>query len=441
MSKELTQADLEAIERFKAFLRIRSITSEIPMGADKQVIEFVETQAKELGLEFNVYTYTEGYPVLVCTLKGQNPDQQSVLLNCHYDVVPVYPEKWDHDPFAAVELENGDIVARGTQDMKCVCIQYFEAIRRLLANGFKPERTIHIALQPDEECGGKLGMAKWIKSEEFKKLNVGFALDEGIANETNKMTLFYGERTVWWLKLIARGPTGHASRFIKDTAVEKLFNAVKKFLDYRRYQEALLEDSSLPRDHTFPAPAMEQAEAKGEHHDSHVGCKHAVAAQLGDVVTLNLTLLQAGLSNGNSYALNVIPIEAVAGFDIRIPPHVSLQEFEKQIREAIGDIEIEFVVKSEVNRVTSLDPEVNVHWCRFKRACDAAGVELESQIFPAATDGRYLRNEADLPVLGFSPIRKQPILLHEHNERLNKHTFIEGISVFEHVITEISKLE
>lgn len=31
----------------------------------------------------------------------------------------------------------------------------------------------------DEEIGGKLGMAKFVQHEEFKKLNVGFALDEG----------------------------------------------------------------------------------------------------------------------------------------------------------------------------------------------------------------------------------------------------------------------
>lgn len=33
--------------------------------------------------------------------------------------------------------------------------------------------------------------------EEFKKLNVGFALDEGYANPTEKFSVFYGERTVW----------------------------------------------------------------------------------------------------------------------------------------------------------------------------------------------------------------------------------------------------
>ena len=42
-----------------------------------------------------------------------------------------------------------------------------------------------------------LGMKEFVKMDEFKKLNVGFALDEGYANPTEKYSLFYGERTVW----------------------------------------------------------------------------------------------------------------------------------------------------------------------------------------------------------------------------------------------------
>ena len=31
----------------------------------------------------------------------------------------------------------------------------------------------------DEEVGGKLGMAKFVKTDIFKKMNIGFGLDEG----------------------------------------------------------------------------------------------------------------------------------------------------------------------------------------------------------------------------------------------------------------------
>lgn len=64
-------------------------------------------------------------------------------------------ECWNYDAFEGQILENGDIVGRGTQDMKCVCIQYVEAIRRLKDSGFQPTRTVYLSFVPDEEIGGK----------------------------------------------------------------------------------------------------------------------------------------------------------------------------------------------------------------------------------------------------------------------------------------------
>jgi aminoacylase len=49
----------------------------------------------------------------------------------------------------------------------------------------------------DEEIGGILGMALFVKTEAFKNLNIGFALDEGLANPTDAFTIYYGERAPW----------------------------------------------------------------------------------------------------------------------------------------------------------------------------------------------------------------------------------------------------
>ena len=107
--------------------------------------------------------------------------------------------------------------------MKCVTIQYLEAIRRLKNRGVTPKRTIHLTFMPgqvitcilliifqtiiivpkylfackDEEVGGKLGMQVFLRSKEWLELNVGFALDEGLANPTDEFTVFYGERMPW----------------------------------------------------------------------------------------------------------------------------------------------------------------------------------------------------------------------------------------------------
>jgi aminoacylase len=89
----------------------------------------------------------------------------------------------------------------------------------------------------------------------------------------------------------------------------KLISSINQFLEFRASEEAKL--------------------------GAHSGCKHAVALKLGDVTTLNLTVLKGGVTpdNGATYAYNVVPMEAEAGFDIRIPPAVDLAEFEDKIKE------------------------------------------------------------------------------------------------------------
>ena len=49
----------------------------------------------------------------------------------------------------------------------------------------------------DEELGGALGMGKFVEHEEFKHMNVGFGLDEGLANPTETFTVFNGEKSAW----------------------------------------------------------------------------------------------------------------------------------------------------------------------------------------------------------------------------------------------------
>jgi aminoacylase len=115
-------------------------------------------------------------------------------------------EKWVHPAFEARELDNGDIVSRGTQDMKCVGIQYVEALRRLMArNEATFPRTIHVGFLPDEEIGGHDGICQLLASEWWKTLNVGVALDEGLANDGDSYNVYYAERSVWWVMVHATG--------------------------------------------------------------------------------------------------------------------------------------------------------------------------------------------------------------------------------------------
>lgn len=90
----------------------------------------------------------EKNPVVVMTWLGTEPSLQTIVLNSHMDVVPVIEKTWTHPPFAA-EIDSKDqIFARGTQDMKCVGLQYLIAIKSLKQSGVKLKRTIHIIYVP-----------------------------------------------------------------------------------------------------------------------------------------------------------------------------------------------------------------------------------------------------------------------------------------------------
>ncbi|CAG8578983.1 10716_t:CDS:2, partial [Scutellospora calospora] len=260
-----------------------------------------------------------------------------------------------------------------------------------------------------EEIGGKDGMGYFIESDDFKKLNVGFALDEGIANPNDALRVFYGERVLWWINVKARGNTGHGSQFIKDTAVSKLNRIINKFMEFRTSQEQQLAI-----------------------------CVNADGSKykIGDVTTINLTMLNAGVQH------NVIPEEAIAGFDIRISPNVNLTAFKNFIEEIVysePDTTIEFVQHNGAIRNTPLD-ESNIWWVVFRDFCKERNVIIEPEIFPATTDARYIRN-GGIPALGVSYIKNTPILLHDHDERINENLFLEGIEFYKDLINHLANIQ
>jgi len=51
-------------------------------------------------------------------------------------------------------------------------------------------------LKIDEEVGGVNGMKLFSTSEEFKKLNVGLGLDEGIVENDDKLRVVWSERAI-----------------------------------------------------------------------------------------------------------------------------------------------------------------------------------------------------------------------------------------------------
>lgn len=66
-----------------------------------------------------------------------------------------------------------------------------------------------------------------------------------------------------------------------------------------------------------------------------------------------------------------------------------------------------------------------------------SGVKYHTEIFPANTDSRYLRNKG-YPAYGISPLHHTPVLLHDHDEFIYEHVFLEGIPFYEDLISALA---
>uniref|UniRef100_A0AAQ5XY85 N-acyl-L-amino-acid amidohydrolase n=1 Tax=Amphiprion ocellaris TaxID=80972 RepID=A0AAQ5XY85_AMPOC len=327
-------ADDPSVGLFREYLRLRTVHPEPDYDA---ALRFLNRIAEELELPITKIEVCPGRVVTIMTWEGTKPTLKSILLNSHTDVVPVFQEHWKYDAFSAFKDAEGNIYARGSQDMKCVTIQYIQAVRRLKAEGWKPMRTVHLMFVPDEEVGGHKGMETFVKHPEFQKLNVGFALDEGLANPGEGFTVFYGERNPW--------------------------------CEYKTHR------------------------TQGIH----------LSDQFQGTSDFNLAFLNSQLS---------------------------------WCKEAGEDVTYEFAQKHMNQSVTSTD-ENDPWWSAFSATCKAMNMTLEKEIFPAATDSRFIR-AVGIPAIGFSPMNRTPILLHDHNEYLNEQVFLKGIIVYEKLIPALA---
>ncbi|WCJ28577.1 Peptidase M20/M25/M40 family protein [Euphorbia peplus] len=395
------------ITRFQQYLQIDTAQ---PSPDYYAVADFLHSQANTIGLESESIEFVKSKPLVLIKWRGSDASLPSILLYSHTDVVPVEQHKWTHPAFAAHLDSDGNIYARGSQDMKCVGMQYLEAIRRLKGNGFSPVRSVYLAFSPDEEIGGHDGAEKFAQSEIFESMNVGVVLDEGLASPTEKYRPFFAERSPWWLVIKANGVPGHGAKLYDNSAMENLLKSIESVRRFRASQFDLVK-----------------AGLKAE----------------GEVVSVNMVSLKAGIPSPTGFVMNMQPSEAEAGFDIRIPPTADPESLERRIAEEWAPVSrnmtFEFKQKNTVSDkfgkplLTKIDSS-NPWWALLEEAVTKANGKLgKPEIFPAATDSRYFRLQG-IPAIGFSPMANTPVLLHDHNEFLNQGEYLRGIDMYESIL-------
>jgi carboxypeptidase PM20D1 len=168
---------------------------------------------------------------LVFTWRGTDPSLPAGALLAHQDVVPVAdPSSWTHPPFAGV-IADGFVWGRGSLDDKQSIVAQLAAVEALLAEGFRPRRTLYFAMGHDEEMGGS-GARAFASSLAGEQLD--FVLDEGgmvsvgVLDGLSAPAALIGvsEKGYVSLELSVTADGGHSSMPPPHTAVGTLAQAI-----------------------------------------------------------------------------------------------------------------------------------------------------------------------------------------------------------------------
>eukprot|EP00775_Hariotina_reticulata_P006875 gene6876-7091_t len=150
------------------------------------------------------------------TWQGSQPQLSPVLFISHTDVVPVPTEtlqNWTYPPFSG-EVADGFIWGRGALDAKVGVICLLEAAAALLAEGYKPLRTLLFAFGHDEEVGHIASelSSQGIELEMVWDEGIGISLD-GLPPFTSQPVALVGtaEKSYQSLQLTVHSKGGHSS--------------------------------------------------------------------------------------------------------------------------------------------------------------------------------------------------------------------------------------
>lgn len=148
--------------------------------------------------------------------------------------------------------------------------------------------------------------------------------------------------------------------------------------------------------------------------------------------TSSPTLLQSVKIQEDSPCLFFIAV------DVRVSPLLGQEGFQKVLDDWTDQegLEIIFEEKAPMPPASSTSAD-NLYYGIICNILGEFGFKHQVEIFPGATDSRYIR-DVGIPAYGLSPFNLTPILLHDHNEYLNKDIFLKGIQIYEKLIAKLA---
>jgi acetylornithine deacetylase/succinyl-diaminopimelate desuccinylase-like protein len=255
------------------------------------------------------------------------------------DVVTSDAAHWKVPPFSG-EIKDGYLWGRGAQDMKDEGLAQLVVMVMLKREKVALDRDVIFLAVADEEADGT-GSDWFIGHQRDLLENAEFLINEGGENLLENGKVKYvgvdvGEKTTYWLHVVAHGRPGHGSRPNPDSAPNRLVRALDRIIAYRTPLRVLPVVDEFLRDMAPQEPADRAEEYRNirkavedKKFQEEVEKDESLNFLLRD--TISLTMM------GGSEQTNVIPPEAWANLDVRILPGGDPKAVLAAVRRVVND--------------------------------------------------------------------------------------------------------
>jgi carboxypeptidase PM20D1 len=426
--------------RLALALRIRTVSPEDPADFEPRPFRAMHGYLRRMypRTHQTLESETVGDWSLLYTWRGRDPQLAPILLAAHLDVVPVDPAtlgEWQHPPFDGM-VEDGTVWGRGALDDKASVIAIFEAVERLVREGFTPERTILLALGHDEEVGGTEGARAIARLLEDRDVELAFALDEGGVVVSDYLpSLVKGqialvgiaEKGSAAIGLALEAEGGHSSAPPRRTAIGELARAVVRLEDHPMPAgidgvTARFLDELAPQVDFLPRLVLANRWLFGPLLSRYF--EEVPALDAMQRTTTAVTIFEGGLKE------NVLPNEARAVVNYRIHPRDTINAVSKHVRDTLADdrIKIAVGVRDPPRNPSAVSPVGTDAWRTLASAIRASFPE--AAVIPylviGGTDGRHYHRITD-SVYRFTPLVQGPDAL-KLAHGINEHVSIENLA-------------
>jgi acetylornithine deacetylase/succinyl-diaminopimelate desuccinylase-like protein len=379
-----------------------------PPGNEAPCVNYIDSLLNVAGFETTILAKETDRPNLITRLAGSG-QAPPLLLYGHVDVVTTAKQQWRQPPFEGKEAD-GYIWGRGALDMKGGLAMMLAALMRARAEGVRPAGDIILAILSDEETAGDCGAGYLVAEHAGQFQGVRYAIGEfgGFPLHIGGRK-FYGiqvaEKHFCWLNATVRGPGGHASLPMRDSATAALARLLTDLSERRLpvHITPVVRQMIEQIASAVPPPMKSTLIKLLEPSQTDTALEQLGSQQsLFDALlhnTVNATIIRGGQK------INVVPSEISIKLDGRLLPGYIPEDLMAELRPIVGqNVELE-LIRCDPGPAA---PDMGLFdtLAGIIREADPTGIPLPVMV-AATTDARFF-SRLGIQTYGYTPMNLPP---------------------------------